>query len=59
MHAQISNESVQSLELLDYQQVKQSPKTFLKDAQSQKEFAELTDFFERFVLPPHQQHLLM
>jgi poly-gamma-glutamate synthesis protein (capsule biosynthesis protein) len=59
MHAIIKQQQVTELELLDYQQVKQSPNTYLKDKQSQQEFAELADFFERFVLPPHQQHLLI
>jgi poly-gamma-glutamate synthesis protein (capsule biosynthesis protein) len=59
MHAQISNQAVQSLELLDYQQLKQSPQTLLHSKQALKEFAELTDYFEQFVLPSHQQHLLM
>jgi hypothetical protein len=59
MYAQISNQAVQSLELLDYQQLKQSPQTLLHSKQALKEFAELTDYFEQFVLPPHQQHLLM
>lgn len=59
MHAVTKRGKVVSLELLDYLQVKQDPGSFLHTTKDKNKFKEVSCFFEKFVLPPHQQHLLV
>ncbi len=59
LHAIIKSGSVASLELLDYVQLKKNPAGFLSSKKDLRKFEEVSDFFERFVLQPHQQHLLV
>ena len=58
MHAVTKRGKVVSLELLDYLQVRQDPGSFLHTSNDVKKFKKVSDFFENFVLPQQQQHLL-
>jgi poly-gamma-glutamate synthesis protein (capsule biosynthesis protein) len=55
MHAEVSGGNVRSLRLLDYVRVKNSPESYLNSSRDKKLFAEVSDFFERFVLTADQQ----
>jgi poly-gamma-glutamate capsule biosynthesis protein CapA/YwtB (metallophosphatase superfamily) len=59
MHAAIKNGKVTSLELLDYKQVKTEPSKYFTNKNDRQKFEETSDFFERFVLLPQQQHVLV
>ena len=59
MHAVIKSGTIKSLELLDYVQVKKNPADFFLYKKDLQKFNEVSDFFERFVLQPHQQHVLV
>ena len=59
MHAVIKSGAVTSLELLDYLELKKNPSAFLNNKKDLQKFNEVTDFFERFVLQPQQQHVLV
>ena len=59
LHAIIKTGKITSLELLDYLQVKKDPSSFLSTKKDLQKFEEVRDFFERFVLQPQQQHVLV
>jgi len=59
MHAMIKKGTVTSLELLDYKQVRANPSIYFTNKKDLQKFEETSDFFERFVLLPHQQHVLV
>ncbi len=59
MHAHIKRGKIISLELLHYSALKNNPLAFLTSKKDLQEFNEVSDFFERFVLQPHQQYLLI
>ncbi len=59
LHAKIKSGKITSLELLDYLELKKKPSAFLSNKKDLKKFNEVSDFFERFVLQPHQQHVLI
>ncbi len=59
MQAAIKNGKITSLELLDYKQAKSNPSKYFTNKKDRQKFDETNDFFERFVLQPHQQHVLV
>jgi Bacterial capsule synthesis protein PGA_cap len=59
MHAIIKNGTITSLELLDYLALRKNPSNYPFCKKDMQKFNEVSDFFERFVLQPHQQHLLV
>lgn len=59
MHAEIKRGKITSLELLDYKMVKNNPSKYFTNKKDEQKFHDTSDFFERFVLLPHQQHLLV
>ncbi len=59
MHAAIKNGKITSLELLDYKKVKNDPSSYFTNKKDLQKFEETSDFFERFVLLPHQHHILI
>ena len=59
MHAVAKAGKITSLKLLDYLLVKQNPESYFNDKMDSEKFKETCDFFERFVIMPHQQHVLI
>ena len=58
MHAIIKSGTITSLELLDYSALKKNPSAFLSSKKELQKFNDVSDFFERFILQPQQQHVL-
>jgi len=59
LHAVINGGEITSLELLDYGEIKKNPENFISSKKDVQKFEEVSDFFERFVLQKHQQHILV
>lgn len=59
LHALIEKGKVTSLELLDYMELKKDTAVFFSSKKDIRKFEEVSDFFERFVLLPHQRHVLL
>lgn len=59
MHATVNNGKINSLELLDYLELKRNAATYFTNKKDLQKFEEINAFFEQFVLQPHQQHVLV
>jgi len=59
MHAVAKAGKITHLQLLDYLKVKSNPRLYLPNGRDLEKFAEVRDYFERFVLQPEQQHVLV
>jgi hypothetical protein len=59
MHATIKHGKVQKLQLLDYNKIKQAPSDYFTKQLDLLKWMEVSTFFETYILPEEQQHLLM
>ncbi len=58
MLAETRDRRIVKLELIDYLKIKSDSSKYIQEAKELKKFEELQNFFESFVLLPHQQHVL-
>lgn len=59
MHATVKGGKIKTLELLDYLELKKNAATYFTNKKDLQKFNEISQFFEQFVLQPHQQHVLV
>ena len=59
MHATIKHGKVRKLQLLDYNKIKKAPSDYFTNQSDLQKWNEVSTFFETYILPKEQQHLII